>query len=251
MTQLKIGITPRFIAGDGHSAGSSAVDRLAVVDANNQLVTRFGALPLSLPMMRELDGQNRRDALQTIVDCLDGLLLQGGTDIEPSRYGETPLRPEWAGDALRDRLEFDLIDSFLKANKPILGVCRGFQVLNVAFGGSLYQDIRSQAANQSVQHDSALSYCGATHAVHLSGYLAKLYGQEQGLVNSAHHQGVKRLAAGLELSATAPDGMVEAFHAPEQKFVAAVQWHPEFHHLDRSLLPAWPLMEAFLAACAV
>jgi putative glutamine amidotransferase len=246
----KIAITPRFIAGDAISAGSSAVDRLAVVDANNQLVTRFGGLPLTLPMMRELDGQKRRDALQAIVDHLDGLLLQGGTDIEPWRYGESPLKPEWAGDALRDRLEFDLIESFLKADKPILGICRGFQVLNVAFGGSMYQDIPTQTTDHSVKHDTSASYCGATHAIHLHDYLAKLHGCESGFVNSAHHQGVKKLANSLTLGASAPDGMIEGFHAPIHKFVVAVQWHPEFHHLDARLLPAAPLMEVFMRACA-
>jgi putative glutamine amidotransferase len=257
----KIGITPRFISGDGTSAGSSAVDRMAVVDANNQLVTRFGGLPLTLPMMRELDGVRRRDAFKTIVDCLDGLLLQGGTDVEPQRYGELPIKPEWAGDALRDRLEFDLIEAFLAADKPILGVCRGFQVLNVAFGGSLYQDIPMQhsrsapepnAKNQApILHDTTASYCGAKHAIALSpqGVLATLYGTTHGQVNSAHHQGVRTLAGGLSLEAHAPDGICEGLRAPNYRFVLAVQWHPEFHHLDESLLPPLPLMQAFLTAC--
>jgi putative glutamine amidotransferase len=251
-----IGITPRFIAGDQISAGSSAVDRMAVVDANNQLVTRFGALPLTLPMLRELDGASRAEALGTIVRTLDGLLLQGGTDVEPHRYGEAPLRPEWAGDAIRDRLEFDLVEAFLKADKPILGVCRGFQVLNVAFGGTLYQDIPTQHALDAgcacVSHDSNASYCGATHEITLTpgGELARLYGCTQGLVNSAHHQGVKALGAGLRLAASAPDGVCEGLHAPSYRFVLAVQWHPEFHHLDAKLLPPAPLMHAFLAAMA-
>ncbi len=258
----KIGITPRFIAGDGLSAGSSAVDRMAVVDANNQLVTRFGGLALTLPMLRELDGVRRRDAFKSIIECLDGLLLQGGTDVEPHRYGECPIKPEWAGDALRDRLEFDLIEAFLAADKPILGVCRGFQVLNVAFGGSLYQDIPTQHQHNTfaasaekqphVQHDTSASYCGATHAITLSpnGVLAALYGTTSGRVNSAHHQGVRALAGGLSHEAQAPDGICEGLSALNYRFVVAVQWHPEFHHLDASLLPAEPLMRAFFAACA-
>jgi putative glutamine amidotransferase len=249
---IKIGITPRFIAGDSVSAGSSAVDRMAVVDANNQLVTRFGGLPLTLPMMRELSGTRRRDTLAAIVDSLDGLLLQGGTDVEPHRYGETPIKPEWAGDAIRDALEFDLIAAFLAADKPILGVCRGFQVLNVAFGGTLYQDIPSQHQHDvKVQHDSAQSYCGANHDIALSadGLLAQLYGCTSGRVNSAHHQGVKTLASSLVAEAWATDQICEGLRSPAHRFVVAVQWHPEFHHLDANLLPAAPLMQAFFAAC--
>ncbi len=247
---IKIGITPRFVPGDGKSAGSTAVDRMAVVDANNQLCTRFGALPLTLPMLRELDGSRRSDTIKAIVDHLDGLLLQGGTDIEPHRYGETPIKPEWAGDPIRDRLEFDLLAAFLQADKPVLGVCRGFQLINVAFGGSMYQDIPSQHES-ALAHDTNLSYCGATHAVSLvdGGLLQLLYQRDQGLVNSAHHQGVKRVGANLQALAFAPDGICEALVSKQHRFVVAVQWHPEFHHLDEQLLPAAPLMEAFLGAC--
>ncbi len=248
----KIGITPRFIPSDNLSPDSRGVDRMAVVDANNQMVTRFGALPLTLPMLRELDGERRRDAFKTIVETLDGLLLQGGTDVEPQRYGERPIKAEWAGDPIRDRLEFDLIECFLKADKPILGVCRGFQVLNVAFGGKLCQDIPSLYQNPTaIEHYSGTSYFGATHDISLTpgGALAAMYGQTEGRVNSAHHQGVIELAPGLTEEALAPDGICEGFRAPKYRFVLAVQWHPEFHHLATELLSAEPMMRAFLAAC--
>ncbi len=249
----KIGITPRFIAGDNKSPDSRGVDRMAVVDANNQLVTRFGGLPLTLPMLRELDGERRRDAFKTIVDTLDGLMLQGGTDVEPHRYGELPIKPKWGGDPLRDRLEFELVEHFLKADKPILGVCRGFQVLNVVFGGKLCQDIPSlHQSSVAIEHYARTNYFGAEHEISLTpgGALARMYGQESGRVNSAHHQGVIELAKSLNEEARAPDGICEGFRAPNHRFVVAVQWHPEFHHLTTGLLPPEPLMRAFLAACA-
>lgn len=249
----KIGITPRFIPGDNLSPDSRGVDRMAVVDANNQLITRFGGLPLTLPMLRELDGERRRDAFKLIVETLDGLMLQGGTDVQPHRYGELPIKPEWGGDPLRDRLEFELVEYFLKADKPILGVCRGFQVLNVAFGGKLCQDIPSLHQNAvAIEHYAGTNYFGAEHDISLNpgGELAKMYGQTSGRVNSAHHQGVIQLATSLTEEARAPDGICEGFRAQKYRFVVAVQWHPEFHHLADGLLPAEPLMRAFFDACA-
>jgi putative glutamine amidotransferase len=143
-----------------------------------------------------------------------------------------------------------LLAAFLKANKPVLGVCRGFQLINVAFGGSMYQDIPAQHAGY-ITHDSSASYCGCTHAVNLvaGGALHGLYNVLQGRVNSAHHQGVRDIGAGLKIEARAPDNIVEALTSTQHRFVMAVQWHPEFHHLDAELLPPAPLMQAFLAAC--
>jgi putative glutamine amidotransferase len=245
----RIGITPRFLAGDGIGAGSSSVDRLATVDANNQLLTRFGALSLGFPMLRELSGPARKNAIAQLCDSVDGLLLQGGTDIEPRRYGQSPLNPAWSGDAVRDRLEFDLVEAFLAADKPILGVCRGFQLLQVVFGGSLLQDIPTQH-QRAIAHDSPLGYCHASHAVQLQpgGFMQRSYGVDALHVNSAHHQGVLNLASGLAPEAFCADGIIEAFRAPSHRFVLAVQWHPEFHHLDAKLADPTPLLQAFLQA---
>ena len=248
---IRIGITPRFVAGNSFAEGSASVDRLAVVEANNQMITAHGALPLTVPLLRETEGVARAAFIQGIAENLDGLMLQGGTDVEPGRYGEHALRPEWCGDALRDRLEFDLVAAFLALDKPVLGVCRGFQLLNVAMGGSLHQDLPLQYPS-AVAHNDELTYCGATHAIELTehGVLSQLYGTRSGMVNSAHHQGIKALAGGLRAEAFAPDGLCEGFSAPNYRFVVAVQWHPEFHHSDPSLLRATPLIQAFLHACA-
>ena len=129
---------------------------------------------------------------------LDGLLLHGGADVCPRTYGEEPLRPEWEGDEVRDRYELDLVQRFLAAGKPVLGICRGHQILNVAFGGTLWQDQREQGATERV-HRSQERYDRNLHTVDLvegSG-LAALYGPGTVLVNSVHHQAVKDVGAGL------------------------------------------------------
>jgi putative glutamine amidotransferase len=115
------------------------------------------------------------------------------------------------------------------------------------FGGSLYQDIPTQHADTSVLHDGP-RYCGASHAVQLSHQLREWYGVDRGRVNSAHHQGIKSLGAGLQAQAYADDGICEAFASTSHRFVHAVQWHPEFHDQDRGLLSEAPLMHAFIAA---
>lgn len=248
---IRIGITPRFVAGIALAEGSASVDRLAVVEANNQLITNHGALPLTVPLLRELSGAPRSACIQAIAEDLDGLMLQGGTDVEPGRYGEQPLRPEWSGDALRDALEFELVAAFLALNKPVLGICRGFQLLNVAMGGSLYQDLDLQFPS-NVKHNDEHTYCGATHDIEIAerGLLGRLYAARTAQVNSAHHQGIKRLGAGLKAEAIAPDGLIEGFSSADFRFLVAVQWHPEFHHTDPALLNATPLIQSFLDACA-
>jgi len=244
-----IGLSPRFVPGNSIGAGTESVDRLAIVDANNQLVTRCGGLPVGLPLLQSLEGNERALALEALADRIDGLLLQGGTDIEPSRYQQSPLSKAWLGDAIRDRFEFDFLQVCLARKMPILGVCRGFQVLQVAFGGALLQDIPTQKQGL-IAHDSITAYCHATHAVNLveGGQLFAWHQQARVIVNSAHHQGVSELAPGLQLEAIADDGIVEAFSVPDLPFVVAVQWHPEFHPEAGELADAAPMMRAFIDA---
>ncbi len=244
-----IGLSPRFVPGDGVGASSSSVDRLATVDANNHLITRFGGVPISLPLLQNLEGEARVNAMQALAERIDGLLLQGGTDIEPWRYQQEPISAKWPGDAIRDRFEFDFIQVCLARKLPILGICRGFQALQVAFGGALVQDIPTQKQD-ALSHDSQTGYCYAAHAVTLidGGLLQRWHQQTRVFVNSAHHQGIAELAPGLRLEAIADDGMVEAFCAPQFPFVVAVQWHPEFHTEAGELADPAPLVQAFLDA---
>ena len=173
---------------------------------------------------------------------LDGLVLQGGADISPLAYGEQPLRPEWAGDPMRDRYEIELVRAFAAAGKPVLGICRGAQLVNVALGGSLHQDIAAHRSDDYDQH---------AHEVRLepgSG-LARLYGETgPRRVVSIHHQAIKGLAPGLTVEARAEDGVIEAVRGTGASYICAVQWHPEFHGGRAGFLDGGPLLDEFLQA---
>ncbi|MFZ4652652.1 MAG: gamma-glutamyl-gamma-aminobutyrate hydrolase family protein, partial [Rubrivivax sp.] len=167
--------------------------------------------------------------------------------------GEEPLDPAWAGDAVRDHYEMELIEAFVRAGKPVFGICRGFQLINVMYGGSLYQDIGSQVPGAR-EHRRLERYEQHFHEVEIvpGTRLAQLYpGVTRARTNSIHHQGVKAVAPGFVVEARCPDdGTVEAIRRTgDGAYVAAVQWHPEFHH------PATPgqfddgaMLQDFLAA---
>ena len=143
--------------------------------------------------------------------------------------------------------------AFAQAGKPIFGVCRGLQLINVAFGGTLYQDLCADGAT-TVQHVHAEAYDAHGHALRMEpgNWFAQLHGNAaEGRVNSLHHQGIKTLGQGLEAQAWSDDGVIEAIRGTGESFIAGVQWHPEFHDgRDPALLPADPLMRAFLDAAA-
>lgn len=190
-------------------------------------------------------------SLQELVAEMDGLVLEGGSDVAPETYGETALRPEWKGDRIRDVYEDALMREFLKQGKPVLGVCRGAQLINVAFGGTLFQDIELQVA-QSLNHRNWDIYDQNFHSVEFTPgtRLAQLYpGIKTAKVNTIHHQGLKNLGKGLKVEARCPeDGIIEAVRLDSaQDWVFAVQWHPEFHDpKDRSLLDSNPILSDFL-----
>jgi putative glutamine amidotransferase len=191
--------------------------------------------------------------LHDYAEALDGLVLQGGNDVAPECYGEVPLDPAWAGDAIRDRYEIELIDAFVKAGKPVFGVCRGLQLLNVMFGGTLWQDIPSQRPGARA-HRVPGKYEQHFHAIEIEPgtRLAALYpGVRRAVTNSIHHQSIKDLAPGFVVEARCPDdGTIEAIRRQGPGFVAAVQWHPEFHapgspdNFDDSVL-----LQDFLVTC--
>jgi putative glutamine amidotransferase len=182
---------------------------------------------------------------------LDGLMLQGGADVCPLTYGEEPLTREWVGDRLRDEYEIELLHSFIEAGKPVLGICRGLQLINVAYGGTLYQDIVRQVpkAKRHVTED----YEKHRHALRFEagGWLARLYpGVDDAQVTSIHHQSVKTLGRHLSIEAwSGADQVVEAIRGTGKGFVLGVQWHPEFHAPDdQKLLDSAPILDEFLHA---
>ena len=192
-------------------------------------------------------------SLHGYADALDALVLQGGNDISPQAYGEVPMAPQWQGDAVRDRYEIELLQRFMQAGKPVLGICRGCQLINVALGGSLYQDIPTQRPD-ALKHVDAEHYERQLHAVDLveGTPLAGLYpGQSRAMINSIHHQGVKDLGRELQVEARAPDGMVEAIRWTGPGYVFGMQWHPEFMALGAlhdEQLDGTPILNHFLQA---
>jgi len=182
---------------------------------------------------------------------LDGLLLQGGADVSPQTYAEVSARPEWPGDRVRDMYELELLHEFIESGKPVLGVCRGCQLINVAFGGTLYQDIATDVPTAGA-HVSE-HYDQHRHAIHFpdgSTFASMFPGRREAIVNSIHHQAVKTLGRDLNVEAvSAGDGLIEAVRYRRSPFVVGVQWHPEFHRAGGpELLDCTPLLDTFLRA---
>lgn len=183
-----------------------------------------GGIPVLLPLVHDAE------VVARYLDRLDGLVLAGGDDVAPEAYGESPRRPEWAGVRDRDVAEFALLDRALELDLPVCGVCRGLQVLNVYFGGSLHQDLVDDGLLEVV-HKNQEKYDGTAHAIDIApkSWLAGVYPAGAASTNSVHHQGIDRLATGLEVMAISPsDGLVEAIRHPGYSLVVGVQWHPEW-----------------------
>lgn len=194
--------------------------------------------------------------LREIISNLDGLLVQGGSDVSPKTYGEKPLHPDWHGDEERDIYEIELINEAASAGIPILGICRGIQIINVAFGGNLFQDISTQKPG-SLEHRDWHIYEDNEHAlvVEEDSRLSTIYGGiREGRVNSIHHQAVRDLAPGFIIEAVSEeDNIVEAMRYEDpgkDHWIHAVQWHPEFQRpQDTGLLSPAPLLKDFLDEC--
>jgi putative glutamine amidotransferase len=192
----------------------------------------------------------RRDEPQEVVTRIDGLMLTGGGDVDPSLYGETPHDTFQASESGRDAYEIALIHAAMDAGMPIFAICRGMQVLNVALGGTLVQDIPSMVAG-ALPHAVPEPRYHIAHEVWVGAgsRLEKLMIEtlEAGTcqVNSRHHQAVKAVAPNWEVAGTAPDGVVEAIEQPGDVFRMAVQWHPENFWRTGEFRP---LFEAFIDA---
>jgi gamma-glutamyl-gamma-aminobutyrate hydrolase PuuD len=182
---------------------------------------------------------------------LDGLVLQGGADVSPMTYAESPTRPEWNGDRARDVYELELLHEFVDAGKPVLGICRGCQLINVGFGGTLYQDVATNVPEaQAHVHED---YDAHRHAIVFpqGSSLGKMFpDQQRPIVNSIHHQAVKDLGRDIHVEAMSdPDGIIEAIRYQRAPFVMGLQWHPEFHRAKGTeLLDCTPVLDEFLRA---
>lgn len=186
-------------------------------------VVQAGGVPVVLPAVAEV--------AEEMAQSIDGLLLCGGTDLDPSYYGEEPV-PE-LNETLpeRDAFEMAILKHALKRGTPVFGICRGLQVLNVALGGTLYQDLPSQVGGGSIAHRQQMPKWQWTHEVEVDGgsQMAKIMESTELRVNSYHHQGIKDLADGLLVVALASDGVVEGIESPNlsEHWLLGVQWHAE------------------------
>lgn len=184
-------------------------------------VVRAGAIPYVLPIIED------EEILKAQIDNIDGLILTGGHDVSPLVWGEEPLKN--IGNLLPERDDFDikLARFAVEKDKPLLGICRGHHILNVAFGGSLYQDI-DYAEESFIKHNQNAYYDVPTHSIEIYDK-SKLYSILgcKSMVNSFHHLAIKDIAKGFKVSAVSKDGIIEAIEKTGKEFVIGVQWHPE------------------------
>jgi len=192
------------------------------------------------------------DQPEQIVGEVQGVLMTGGVDIDPARYGEEPHATVTAIEPERDAFEFALLLAARETRLPVFGICRGLQVMNVALGGSLIQDIAAEMTG-ILQHTLPTPPCAVAHEVWVSKgsrlwtlMQEKMADADTCSVNSRHHQAIKRLAPGFEVTATAPDGVIEAIECPNATFCLGVQWHPENFWRTGEFRP---LFEGFIEAC--
>src|SRR5450432_704638 len=249
---LKIGISACFFHADPRRAIFKGMTLQYVEQNMAHWIMQKDAMALMIPSP---DGTSRREGSRIgVTDYareLNALVLMGGSDVCPESYGEHALRPEWNGDRIRDDYEIALLRAFIEEAKPVLGVCRCAQVINVAFGGTLYQDLATQLPG-ALNHRDWDIYADNNHATSIvpGSRLARLY-RDTALTrtNSVHHQAAKTLGRDVVVEALSePDKVVEALRWIGPSYVFGVQWHPEFHtHGAPSFIDDTPILDDFLA----
>lgn len=207
-------------------------------------IEEAGGIPVMLPLTSDIH------MIKTLASSFDGFLFTGGQDVDPKLYGEK--EEEFCQETCSDRdvMEKLLFDEILLLDKPVFGICRGLQIINVLLGGTLYQDLQAQFPLREEGHKQQHPYDEPMHRVLIekdSPLYELMEGREAMMVNSLHHQGVKDLSPKLAQAAYSEDGLAEAAYMPGKTFIFAVQWHPEFNfHQDPS---SFRLFQAFTAAC--
>ena len=239
-------MTPPRIGVSGVVRRWQDADRAAVNAAYLHSVVQAGGVPLVLSQVMGADHAGRA------LEVCDALVLTGGEDVDPARYGARASRTLDAVDRSRDAFEIALFHTARERGMPVLGICRGIQVINVAMGGTLWQDLPSERPG-SVSHDPGGARDARTHPVRLTpgSRVADALGTAALTPNSFHHQGIRDLAPGLVASGWAADGLIEAIEtAGEEGWLLAVQWHPEEMHADAEA-PERGLFAVLVAAAAV
>ncbi|RMF92243.1 MAG: gamma-glutamyl-gamma-aminobutyrate hydrolase family protein [Nitrospinota bacterium] len=237
-----IGITCDYDSGEQRYSVYPGNPALILRASYVEAIEQAGGIPVLLPVSAQLK------IIDAYVDMIQGVLIPGSSsDLDPSCYGELPLPRLGPGNPLRADFELTITRKAFAKGRAILGICGGMQVLNVAFGGTLYQDIASQLP-EAIKHQQAAPGWYATHAVHIESgsRLQEICGGTSYRVNSFHHQAVKHVAEGFLVTARAEDGIIEGIERPGNGFVLGVQWHPErMYQRDQG---ARRLFEAFVQA---
>ncbi|RJG02404.1 gamma-glutamyl-gamma-aminobutyrate hydrolase family protein [Noviherbaspirillum sedimenti] len=249
---LRIGVSARIFHPEVGAKGLRGKTLQYLEESIAQWVMSRDVLVFMIPTVNNaglLHPSNIR--LRDYAKHLDGLVLQGGADVSPHSYSQAATRPEWSGDRARDMYELELLHEFIEAGKPVLGICRGCQLINVAFGGTLYQDIATDVPSAIAHVDDA--YDSHYHPIHFpqGSSLAPLFAEHaEPLVNSIHHQAVRELGRDLAVEAVSgSDNIVEAIRYRKAPFVMGLQWHPEFHRIGTpGLLDCTPILDNFLRA---
>jgi len=250
--RLLIGISVCLMHPDASRRSAPTKTLQFIEQSTAHWVMSGGALPVLIPSSH---GETARGDISArdYAQKLDGLVLHGGADIWPGHYGEQPLKPEWSGDAIRDVYELELLRAFVESGKPVFGICRGLQLINVAYGGSLFQDILTQSTDARIHQNREL-YDQLFHSLHIvpGSKMDHLLGHPGAVkINSIHHQGIKELAKGFAIEASCPeDGVIEAIRSTGDQYIAAVQWHPELHRSEQGVLDDTALLHDFLQAAA-
>lgn len=230
-----IGVMPQYNAQN---------ENIMIVSDFFHAITKAGGIPVLLPLFSDVSD------VESVLGRFDGFLYPGGPDINPLLFGEET-RTE-CGNIIteRDTLELGLMPAILRSGKPVLGICRGIQAMNVALGGTLVQDILAQRKDGGmIGHYQKAGDTVLTHSVRVekNTLLYDIVRKERLTVNSFHHQSCKTLGEGFALNASAPDGIIEAAALENHKFFLGVQWHPEhLYGVDKDAARLW---NAFIQSC--
>lgn len=216
----------------------------SVNDINVQAIVRAGGIPVLLPNIQT------DDDIAHLANQIDGLYATGGYDVDPLLFGEEPHPELGTVTPTRDHFELAITKKILEQNKPFLGVCRGAQILNIATGGAIYQDIFAQADGNLLQHSQKSESKYGSHYVQVEqgSLLYKLTQEERLTVNSFHHQACSKVVAPMVVSATSSDDIIEAIESKDHDFVLGVQWHPETMAVVDDQ-PSLAIYESFITAC--
>ncbi|MFQ6040662.1 MAG: gamma-glutamyl-gamma-aminobutyrate hydrolase family protein [Candidatus Poribacteria bacterium] len=224
------------------SAGGRVYRKNSVGSDYINAIEHAGGAPIVLPIVEDAE------CISSFIDIIDGLLLSGGGDIDPSFFNEEPIPAIGSIDPRRDSIEISLSKAALEQNLPVLAICRGIQVLNVAAGGTLYQDI-SQHSKETLKHRQSAPGWHASHTIQMEpgSLMYGMFDKRTGKVNSFHHQAVRDVADGFYVSARSNDGIIEAIESREYRFMLGVQFHPEMMYQHHPA--AANIFAAFVKAC--